>query len=49
MGFALCPDVGERSRVVATEYIKIDRIQPLRTDGAPGPDWAALEALADLA
>jgi probable F420-dependent oxidoreductase len=24
-------------------------IQPLRTDGAPGPDWAALEALADLA
>ena len=24
-------------------------IQPLRTDGAPGPDWAALEALASLA
>ena len=23
-------------------------IQPLRTDGAPGPDWAALEALADV-
>ena len=24
-------------------------IQPLRADGAPGPDWAALEALAGLA
>ncbi|MGD9600790.1 MAG: TIGR03620 family F420-dependent LLM class oxidoreductase [Gammaproteobacteria bacterium] len=24
-------------------------IQPLRVDGAPGPDWAALEALASLA
>ena len=24
-------------------------IQPLRTDGAPGPDWAALEALAGTA
>jgi hypothetical protein len=37
MGFALFPDVGERSRVIAAEYIEIDRSVRVRVGDQQTP------------